>query len=33
MDLKEVGWGDVDWIQLAQGWGHMTGSCKHGRIQ
>jgi hypothetical protein len=20
MDLKEIGWGSVDWIQLAQDW-------------
>jgi hypothetical protein len=27
MDLREIGWGDMDWIDLAQ---VMEGSCEHG---
>jgi hypothetical protein len=27
-DLREIGFGDVDWIHLAQG--HVAGSCEHG---
>jgi hypothetical protein len=25
MDLREIGWDDIDWIELAQ-----EGSCEHG---
>jgi hypothetical protein len=30
MDLREVGWDDVDWIDLAQDKGPVEGSCEHG---
>jgi hypothetical protein len=29
MDLREIGWGSVDWIQLAQE-GPVAGSCEYG---
>jgi hypothetical protein len=28
MELREVGWGGVDWIDLAQDKGQVTGACK-----
>jgi hypothetical protein len=28
IDLREIGWGEMDWIDLAQG--PMEGSCEHG---
>jgi hypothetical protein len=28
MDLREIGFGDVDWIHLAQG--YVAGCCEHG---
>jgi hypothetical protein len=30
MDLREIGWGGVEWIQLAQDRGPVVGSCKYG---
>jgi hypothetical protein len=30
MDLREIGWGSVDWIQLAQNKGPVAGSCEYG---
>jgi hypothetical protein len=30
MDLREIGFGDVDWIHMAQDRGMWTGSCEHG---
>jgi hypothetical protein len=30
MDLGEVGWGDVDWIGLAQDMKRVEGSCEFG---
>jgi hypothetical protein len=30
MDLVEVGWGDVDWIGLAQDRGQVESSCEFG---
>jgi hypothetical protein len=28
MDLRDIGWNDMDWIDLA--YGPMEGSCEHG---
>jgi hypothetical protein len=28
MDLREIGWDGIDWIDLA-GWGPVEGSCEH----
>jgi hypothetical protein len=30
MDLREIGWGGMDLIDLAQDKGPMEGSCEHG---
>jgi hypothetical protein len=30
MDLREIGWDGMDWIDLALGFGPVEGSCKHG---
>jgi hypothetical protein len=30
MDLREIGFGDVDWIHLAQDKVQVAGSCEHG---
>jgi hypothetical protein len=30
MDLPEVGWGGMDWINLAQDRGQLAGSCEYG---
>jgi hypothetical protein len=30
MDVKEMGWEAVDWIDLAQDRGSMVGSCENG---
>jgi len=30
MDLKEIGWVNVDWIYLVQDRGQMAGCCAHG---
>jgi hypothetical protein len=30
MDLREIGFGDVDWIQWAQDRDQVAGSCEHG---
>jgi hypothetical protein len=30
MDLREIGWGGVDWINLAQDRDQWGGSCEHG---
>jgi hypothetical protein len=30
MGPREIGWGDIDWIHLAQGWRLVEGSCEHG---
>jgi hypothetical protein len=30
MNHREIGWGDVDWIHLAQDMGPVAGYCKHG---
>jgi len=30
MDLREMGWKNVDWIHLAQDKKTVEGSCKHG---
>jgi hypothetical protein len=30
MDLREIGFGDVDWIHWAQDRGQVAGSCEHG---
>jgi hypothetical protein len=30
MDLRETGWGSVEWIQLAQNRGTVAGSCEYG---
>jgi hypothetical protein len=29
MDLREIGWDDMDWIDLS-GYGPLEGSCEHG---
>jgi hypothetical protein len=31
MDLQEVGWGGMDWINLAQDKGQVAGTCKCGK--
>jgi hypothetical protein len=30
VDLKETGWGGVDWIDLTQNMGQWPESCEHG---
>jgi hypothetical protein len=30
MDLKEIGWDGMDWIDLAPGYGPVDDSCEHG---
>jgi hypothetical protein len=30
MDLREIGWDGVDWINMAQDRDHWKGSCEHG---
>jgi hypothetical protein len=30
MDVRELGWGGVDWIDLAQDRGQVAGACKCG---
>jgi hypothetical protein len=31
IDVREIGWGDADWIDLANsGWVTVGGSCEHG---
>jgi hypothetical protein len=30
IDLREIGWGDMDWIDLTQGKGSVESSCEHG---
>jgi hypothetical protein len=30
MDFREIGWGSMDWIDLAQDRGQWEGSCEHG---
>jgi hypothetical protein len=30
MDLREIGWDGMDWIDLAQDWDQLEGSCEHG---
>jgi hypothetical protein len=30
MDLREIGWDGVDWVDLAQDRGPLEGSCEHG---
>jgi hypothetical protein len=30
MDLREIGWGVMDWIDLVQDRGPVEGSCEHG---
>jgi hypothetical protein len=30
MDMREVGWGGMDWINLAQEQGQVAGSCECG---
>jgi hypothetical protein len=30
MDLREIGWDGMDWIDLAQDKGPVDGSCEHG---
>jgi hypothetical protein len=30
MDLREIGWGGMDWIHLAQDRGPLENSCEHG---
>jgi hypothetical protein len=30
MDLREIGWGNVEWIQLAQDRDRWRGSCEYG---
>jgi hypothetical protein len=30
MDLREIRWGGMDWIDLAQDRGLVEGSCEHG---
>jgi hypothetical protein len=30
MDLREIGWGSVDWIQLAQDRNPVAASCEYG---
>jgi hypothetical protein len=30
MDLREIGWDGVDWIELAQDKAPVEGSCEHG---
>jgi len=30
MDLRQTGWEDVVWIELAQDREHFAGYCKHG---
>jgi hypothetical protein len=30
MDLREIGWDGVDWVDLAQDKGPLEGSCEHG---
>jgi hypothetical protein len=30
MDLKEIGWVNMDWIYLVQDRGQMVGCCAHG---
>jgi hypothetical protein len=30
MDLREVGWGGMNWIDMAQDWGPAEGPCEHG---
>jgi hypothetical protein len=32
IDLREIGWGGMDWIDLAQDRGKVEGSCDHGRV-
>jgi hypothetical protein len=29
MDLREIGWGDMDWMDLAQDRGPVEGPCEH----
>jgi hypothetical protein len=29
-DLREIGWGGMDWINMVQIQGPMAGSCEHG---
>jgi hypothetical protein len=30
MDLREIGWDGVDWVDLVQDKGPLEGSCEHG---
>jgi hypothetical protein len=30
MDLREIWWGNMDWIDLAEDKGLVEGSCEHG---
>jgi hypothetical protein len=30
LDLREIRWGGMDWIDLAQDGGSVEGSCEHG---
>jgi hypothetical protein len=30
MDLRDIGWDDMDWIDLTQDNGPLEGSCEHG---
>jgi hypothetical protein len=30
MDLREIGWDGIDWIELAQDRDQLEGSCEHG---
>jgi hypothetical protein len=30
MDIRDIGWGGMDWIDLAQDRGPVEGCCEHG---
>jgi hypothetical protein len=30
MDLREIGWDGVEWIDNGSGWGPVESSCEHG---
>jgi hypothetical protein len=30
MDLREIGWGGIDWVHQTQDMGQFEDSCKHG---
>jgi hypothetical protein len=32
IDLRVIGWGGMDWIDLAQDGGPVEGSCEHGNV-